>query len=165
MIAAIGRINCFTKPCVTQAGFWFYKRRSEPQHQLPFDFFAVLLIDAQHAPADRAGQLIGDGTGQGEKLTVVIALGYGQTQGTAHPKRKTSEQVCIVSGEAPDWFKAGTEAALLAPTAMHQQKFTLTWDGSKVTAAAGRGFYTKVDLGIVKYHFEVGAGRENFVWG
>ena len=68
MIAAIGRINCFTKPCVTQAGFWFYKRRSEPQHQLPVDFLAVLLIDAQHAPADRAGQLIGDGTGQSGQL-------------------------------------------------------------------------------------------------
>ena len=24
--------------------------------------------------------------------------------------------------------------------------------------------YSKMDLGIVKYHFEVGAGRENFEW-
>ena len=24
--------------------------------------------------------------------------------------------------------------------------------------------YLNVDLGIVKYHFEVGAGRENFSW-
>lgn len=26
------------------------------------------------------------------------------------------------------------------------------------------GFCTKIDLGIVKYHFEIGAGKENFEW-
>ena len=26
------------------------------------------------------------------------------------------------------------------------------------------GFYTKVDLGIVKYHFELGAGTDRFRW-
>lgn len=36
----------------------------------------------------------------------------------------------------------------------------------KVTAkAAGMGFYTKIDLGIVKYHFEIGAGKGKEVWG
>lgn len=64
----------------------------------------------------------------------------------------------------PDWFKAGVEAALLAPTAMNQQKFTLELNGNKVSAKPGMGFYTKVDLGIVKYHFELGAGIENFQW-
>ena len=24
--------------------------------------------------------------------------------------------------------------------------------------------YTQIDLGIVKYHFEVGAGKDNFTW-
>jgi hypothetical protein len=24
--------------------------------------------------------------------------------------------------------------------------------------------YSKMDLGIVKYHFEVGAGKDNFEW-
>ena len=24
--------------------------------------------------------------------------------------------------------------------------------------------YTQMDLGIAKYHFEIGAGRENFRW-
>ena len=47
---------------------------------------------------------------------------------------------------------------------MNQQKFLFTLDGSKVSAKAGMGFYTKLDLGIVKYHFEIGAGRENFRW-
>ena len=67
-------------------------------------------------------------------------------------------------GTVPDWFGRGVEAALLAPTAMNQQKFLFTLDGSKVSSKAGMGFYTKLDLGIVKYHFEIGAGRENFRW-
>ena len=57
---------------------------------------------------------------KGEKLTVVISLGYGKNQGTAH-KSKTIEQVCNISADTPEWVKSGTEAALLAPTAMNQQ--------------------------------------------
>ena len=67
-------------------------------------------------------------------------------------------------GPLPDWFQAGAEAALLAPTAMNQQKFVFTLNGDKVSARAGLGFYSKIDLGIVKYHFELGAGKENFTW-
>jgi hypothetical protein len=42
------------------------------------------------------------------------------------------------------------------------RNFTLSIDGNKVSAKAGMAFYSKVVLGIVKYHFEVGAGKENF---
>ena len=69
-----------------------------------------------------------------------------------------------VEGEIPDWFRRGVQAALLAPTAMNQQKFMFTLKGSTVTAKAGAGFYSKVDLGIVKYHFELGAGTDRFQW-
>lgn len=96
---------------------------------------------------------------KGEKLTMVISLGYGRTQGFNH-KIKTAEQVSNISAETPEWFKAGVNAALLAPTAMNQQKFQLTYADGKVMAKAGLGFYTKVDLGIVKYHFEVASGRK-----
>lgn len=99
----------------------------------------------------------------GEKLCVVIAIGYGTTQGIAH-KSKSIESVIHSDGAAPAWFKSGIEAALLAPTAMNQQKFMFSLDGNTVSAKAGMGFYTKLDLGIVKYHFEVGAGTENFIW-
>ena len=100
---------------------------------------------------------------KGEKLCVVIALGYGATQGVPHKSRPFSE-VAKADGQMPDWFKNGAEAALLAPTAMNQQKFLLTLNGDKVSAKAGRGFYTKLDLGIVKYHFELGAGKDRFAW-
>lgn len=96
---------------------------------------------------------------KGEKLTMVISLGYGRTQGFNH-KIKTAEQVSNISAKTPEWFKAGVNAALLAPTAMNQQKFKLTYADGKVMAKAGLGFYTKVDLGIVKYHFEVASGRK-----
>lgn len=101
--------------------------------------------------------------GNGEKLTVVIAVGYGKTQGTAH-KSKAASAVSNLTGSSPAWFRSGVEAALLAPTAMNQQKFTLTCENGSVSAKAGSGFYTKLDLGIVKYHFELGAGKENFKW-
>lgn len=61
-------------------------------------------------------------------------------------------------------LEQGVEASLLAPTAMNQQKYKFILDGNKVTAVCGNGFYTKIDLGIVKYHFEIAAGKENFTW-
>ncbi len=99
----------------------------------------------------------------GEKLTVVIAVGYGETEGIPH-KSKTPEAVSSSNGNTPQWFKNGIDAALLAPTALNQQKFKFSLDGNKVSVKAGLGFYTRIDLGIVKYHFEMAAGKENFTW-
>lgn len=95
----------------------------------------------------------------GEAFTAVISLGYGATQGTAH-KSKPITTVSNVSASTPGWFRSGVEAALLAPTAMNQQKFYFTYADGKVTARAGLGFYAKLDLGIVKYHFELGSGKK-----
>lgn len=99
----------------------------------------------------------------GEKLCIVISLGYGETQGVPH-KSKSIEQVTKTVGSVPDWFRSGIEAALLAPTAMNQQKFSFTLTDNRVSVKAGIGFYTKIDLGIVRYHFELGAGKEQFIW-
>lgn len=101
--------------------------------------------------------------GSGEKLCCVIALGYGKTQGAAH-QSKPKSAVMKAAEPVPDWFERGIAAALLAPTAMNQQKFLFTLDGKKVAAKAGLGFYAKIDLGIAKYHFEMGAGKDNFQW-
>lgn len=95
----------------------------------------------------------------GEKLTVVIALGYGKTQGVAH-KSKSVQEVSNVTSSSPEWFKKGVDATLLAPTAMNQQKFYLTYENGDVKAKAGMGFYAKTDLGIVKYHFEAASGKK-----
>ena len=53
---------------------------------------------------------------------------------------------------------------MLAPTAVNQQKFLLTLENDTVHAKALRGFYSKIDLGIIKYHFEIGAGDADFKW-
>ena len=67
-------------------------------------------------------------------------------------------------GALPDWFQAGVESALLAPTAMNQQEFMFSLEGTRVSEKAGTGFYSKIDLGIVKYHFELGANKGKEVW-
>ena len=100
---------------------------------------------------------------KGEKLCIVISLGYGENEGVAH-KSKPFEKVVKSAQQVPEWFKNGVEAALLAPTAMNQQKFVFTLNGNQVSAKAGIGFYSKIDLGIVKYHFEIGAGENTFQW-
>jgi len=99
----------------------------------------------------------------GEKRYMVIALGYGKTQGVPHKSKQMSDVSDYKEGD-PDWYRDGVKAALLAPTAINQQKFRFTRNGEKVTAKAGLGFYTKTDLGIVKYNFEVGSGKGPEVW-
>ena len=105
---------------------------------------------------------------EGEKIACYIAIGYGETQGVSH-KIKTVEQVSNASDATPSWFRKGVEAALLAPTAVNQQKFSFEYVGmsnNRHQVRAKKGFsmigYTQMDLGIAKYHFEVGAGKVNF---
>lgn len=109
---------------------------------------------------------------EGEKISCYIALGYGTTQGSGH-KVKNIKDVSNASDLTPEWFNKGVEAALLAPTAVNQQKFFLEYlgnrdNGSLPKVAAKPLFsmigYSKIDLGIVKYHFEVAAGKGNFEW-
>lgn len=102
----------------------------------------------------------------GEKLFCVISLGYGANQGVQH-KLKPIENFAEVNGAMPEWFRQGVEAAILAPTAVNQQKFKfILHDGNRVEAKAKFSLigYAQLDLGIAKYHFEVGAGKENFEW-
>ena len=66
---------------------------------------------------------------------------------------------------------------------MNQQKFSFEYVGMnkegvfdvdnnvedthhKVLAKKGISMigYTQMELGIAKYHFEIGAGKENFIW-
>ena len=103
---------------------------------------------------------------EGDKIHCVIALGYGANQGVQHPLRPV-EKFYEAAGEVPEWFLKGMEAAILAPTAVNQQKFKfiLHADGSVEAKPLLSVFgYTIIDLGIVKFHFELGAGKEHFRW-
>lgn len=97
---------------------------------------------------------------KGEVLRGVIALGVGVTQGVQH-KSKSFEAV-TEGKDFPDWFCKGVEAALLAPTAINQQKFRFKWDGG-VSVKAGIGFFAHMDLGIVASHFEIASGHSFFL--
>lgn len=105
----------------------------------------------------------------GEELKAVIAFGYGAYQGRQHPQKRTIADVAVNKSGAdyPEWFVRGMEAALLAPTAMNQQRFEFVLvESNRVEAKPRFAFnpYSRLDLGIVKYHLELAAGKENFIW-
>lgn len=101
---------------------------------------------------------------KGERLQIVISVGYGIHNGREH-KNKPLSELCSAEGEMPEWFRNAMDAVLLAPTAMNQQKFHFTLiDDNKVKAKALFGPYSKMDLGIAKYHFELGTNGHEFEW-
>lgn len=100
---------------------------------------------------------------KGEKFYIVISLGYGIHQGRPH-KNKPLEELCSCEGEMPEWFLKGMKGVLTAPTAMNQQKFHFSLIDGNVKARSLLGPYSKMDLGIAKYHFELGSGDHKFNW-
>ena len=108
-----------------------------------------------------------------ETLVGVVSLGYGATQGVQHPQKRTvadvtdDQRIADHGKPLPEWFVHGVEAALLAPTAVNQQKFVfILHDDNYVEAKAKFSLigYARLDLGIAKCHFEIGAGKEMFKW-
>ncbi|MCQ2461856.1 MAG: nitroreductase [Clostridia bacterium] len=97
---------------------------------------------------------------KGEKLYVVISVGYGLTQGKPHPCKPVNE-ISDLNDTSPEWYRNGIEAVKAAPTAVNQQKFYFSLNGEKVTSKSGKGFYTEMDMGIAQYHFDIGSGRKN----
>lgn len=93
-----------------------------------------------------------------ERLAIVIAIGYGVNSGRVR-KSKSAEQVVRggIAGK-PDWFMKGVVSALLAPTAVNQQKFEIVLnDDNSVEIVDKGGILSRIDKGIVRYNFEVGA--------
>lgn len=98
------------------------------------------------------------------RLRGLVALGYGTTTGQAH-RVKAYDRVARAASPTPQWFVRGVEAALLAPTAMNQQKFSfILLPDNRVQARTGLGFFTKIDLGIAKLHFELAAAPHRVTW-
>ena len=103
---------------------------------------------------------------QGEKVRIVIAVGYGKTQGAARKTKPVEELATIECAETPDWFATAMEAAQLAPTAMNNQNFlvTLLADGRTVRIKAPSGGWNMVDLGIVRRNFQEAADACGADW-
>ena len=96
----------------------------------------------------------------GEKIVCVIAIGYGESEGTRHKSKPLSKICDIPEADMPVWFKNGVKAAMMAPTAMNQQKFKITLEDGRPVITAGAGPMTRIDLGIVKYNFEAVSGHK-----
>ncbi len=100
---------------------------------------------------------------EGERHVLSLAIGYSDLDGKG-PKAAEINDMCMVEGSAPDWFYAGMKYAVLAPTAGNQRLFRISWNGENVSISSAPGFLEKVDLGIAKYHFELGAGKDHGIW-
>ncbi len=100
---------------------------------------------------------------KGEKLYGVIAVGYGVDQGQPHKVRKAEKKMDAPEPQ-PQWFLDGVDAAMLAPTALHQQKFKFILCNNGTVKLKSGGFCKRLNAGILKYHFETGAGIDNFLW-
>lgn len=103
--------------------------------------------------------------GAGEKLWIVIAVGYGVTQGSAHVSKSFDEVSSTPEAESPKWYAEGVRAALLAPTAMNEQRFRFKLEaGNRVQCKSSGGTLSDLDLGIARLHFEIGAGNTPVTW-
>lgn len=99
----------------------------------------------------------------GKKVIGILAIGYGKTQGIPH-KSKLFSDVATYQGKMPDWFIHGVNACLLAPTAQNKQDFRIEGIDHEVSIHCDDSIFMKENLGILKYHFELAAGKENFIW-
>ncbi len=140
----------------TTCGYWGQQIVLLAQHLGLNSCWAALTFNQKRVKAELTGD---------QKLVLVVALGYGEHPGKPH-KTKPIEKLGRVAGGGamPDWFRRGVEMAGLAPTALNQLRFSFELDGDTVTAHQGVGPYTAVDLGIAKYHFEVGASGATWHW-
>ena len=99
---------------------------------------------------------------EGDDYIIGIAIGYGEDQGVPHKNRPISDVADLE--DKPEWFIKGVEAAMLAPTGINAQKFRFDLVDGKVLLTGGKNTLKQIDLGIVRFHFECGAGKDNFQW-
>ncbi len=98
----------------------------------------------------------------GMRNVINISVGYGETQGVPH-KDKPVEKIADLT-DAPEWFVRGVECAMLAPTGLNRQDFTIEREGNSVRINASGSALKQIDMGIARFHFELGAGKKNFEW-
>ena len=103
----------------------------------------------------------------GHKVRLVVAVGHGVDNGHER-KTKTMDELSSYLGEGnpPAWFATAMEAAQLAPTAVNAQSFAITLlaDGKTVRTEAQTKAWRQLDLGIVRYNFEVAANELGADW-
>ena len=99
---------------------------------------------------------------KGHRNVILISIGYPEDPGVPHKNRPVSDVADLT--DAPDWFIKGVDCAMMAPTGMNRQGFRFERDGNSVRMIHGSSTLAEIDAGIVRYHFEYGAGKDNFTW-
>lgn len=113
-------------------------------------------------------------TEESQSLICVITIGvipeekgFGEKllHSLIHRKTKALETFYTADATPPQWFLDGVAAVQLAPSAMHTQKVRLKYEDHRTTIHISESFKMDlIDLGIAKYHFEIGSGGK-FEWG
>jgi hypothetical protein len=103
-----------------------------------------------------------------EKQVCVVAVGFAPEELTArekivrkalHRANKPMEALYEADEPPPEWFMAGIYAVSKAPTARNLHPTRFIWKENSVFVQNEVRFsYQKIDLGIVKAHFSLGAG-------
>lgn len=105
----------------------------------------------------------------GDDLVCVVAVGRGKPG--SQPRRALKDPIDLStsttsSESVPGWFAAGVEAVRLAPSAADRQGYRFRWSNSgAMVRLEGGGSFALVDLGIAKFHFELGAHGGTWTWG
>ena len=113
---------------------------------------------------------------EGERLVCVAAVGHtpeergGREKLIALASKRKSKSQSELAGNlsgAPSWFMSGIAAVQRAPSARNRQAYRFTWqkDGTALAQVTGAHEFSMVDLGIAKYHFELGAHGGQWTWG
>lgn len=76
-----------------------------------------------------------------------------------HIKHKSISEIGDCDTEMPPWFIKGIECVQKAPTALNSMKVKFELKDKQITAYVPNDYrFDLVDLGICKYHFELGSG-------
>ncbi len=106
---------------------------------------------------------------EGELFCGVITIGHVEADKSwkerliskaTHRKTKEISEMMKVEGDVPEWFHEGMRAVQKAPSAVNAQPVMFTYQKGIVSAYATSEKYgiERLDLGIAKLHFEIGAG-------
>ena len=98
----------------------------------------------------------------GERFAIGISVGYGMNDGVQHKDRPVSEIADLT--DAPEWFRKGIECVMLAPSGMNKQPISFSQKDGVVSVHHKDSNLSRFDCGIARYHFELGAGKDNFKW-
>lgn len=105
---------------------------------------------------------------EGETLDLAIVFGIAEKKLSFKEKMvrrvigrnaKTIGDVAPDAEAAPEWFRAGADAVMKAPSTKNTRPFLFTFENDEARAkTVGNHERVMVDLGIAKLHFEIGAG-------